>query len=935
LVAESIRGELNTQKLSEQSLAFLAEYTGAKVGVAYEVSAGTGLLKRSGGYAFASEAGAPEEIRFGEGLIGQAAAEKKSMVIDGLSAPEMKLQAGTVSALPTSVAIIPLTADGSVKGVAELGYLKKPSSAVQELLEEASEALGIGIRSAQHRARLRELLDESQRQAEELQAQQEELRVTNEELEQQMNALKEAQMRLENQQAELEQNNQQLEEQTKMLERQKEALDQRNQDLIDAQAALRRNADELQRSSQYKSEFLANMSHELRTPLNSSLILARLLADNRDGNLSREQVQFAETIYSSGNDLLDLINDVLDLSKVEAGKLDVRPEPFGLRRLYDGLQRTFEPLADKKGLKFSINVDDDAPDQMTSDRMRLEQILKNLLSNAIKFTEKGSVELRVGLKGDQIRFGVKDTGIGIAPEQQEVIFEAFRQADGTTNRKFGGTGLGLSISRELSKLLGGTIEVHSDYGKGSEFVLQVPIVYVEKAESASTKSEVTPSVARETSVLEPQTVPYVEPAPIKLKSKAANTSGPKFQFADDRAAITDVSRVMLIVEDDETFAKSLFDLAHEMKFEALVASTAGEGIDLARQYKPQAIVLDIRLPDHSGLAVLDQLKGDPTTRHIPVHVISGEDFAKAAYRMGAVGYMLKPVKRDQLVRAFEQMQTRINQKMKRLLIVEDDKTQQEALIALVADPGVEVTAVTSASEVFERLSKETFDCMILDLTLPDLGGFELLEKLADADSPYSYPPVIVYTGKDLSRTDEERLRRFSESIIIKGARSPERLLSEVTLFLHRVEAELPPERQKMLHDLRNREKGLEGRTILVVDDDVRNIFALTGVLEPRGAKVEVARNGVEALDKLDKLSQVDLVLMDIMMPEMDGYEAMKRIRAQKKFEKLPIIAVTAKAMRDDQEKCIAAGASDYLAKPIQIDKLMSLIRIWMPARRSV
>ncbi len=785
-----------------------------------------------------------------------------------------------------------------------------PHELVKDFLELIAESSAIGLRSAQHKSKLADLLAETQQFAEELQAQQEELRVANEELEQQTRALKESHQKLENQQAEMEQTNQQLEEQAQILEHQKITLDERNRDLTGAQRTLEEKAKELQKSGQYKSEFLANMSHELRTPLNSTLILAKLLGDNKPGNLNAEQVKYAQIIYNSGQDLLNLINDILDLSKVEAGKMTLNPEHVLVRQVTKNLEGTFLPIAKEKGLEFKVHIDDDVPLSFTTDRQRLEQVLRNFLSNAFKFTSKGGISLHIfhSLRG--LNFSVADTGVGIQPEQQKIIFEAFRQADGTISRKFGGTGLGLSISKELARVLGGHIDVSSTQGEGSTFTLTLPLEF-----------GTTPDIPVQVEI-KPH-VPAKEPTKPEVPKA--------FSFLDDRDQIQNFNRKMLIIEDDEPFAKILFDLAHEMKFGALVTSSGHEGIELAEKHLPHAIALDINLPDHSGMIVLDHLKMQPKTRHIPVHVISSEDFSRSALEMGAAGYMLKPVKREKLHSAFKNMTSHMEQKTRSVLVIEDDQVQRQNIIELIQDKEVKVDAVTSSEEALEKLKSKTYDCMIMDLSLPGMSGYDLLSQISNENSVYSFPPVIVYTARDLTREEEVKLRLYSGSIIIKGAKSPERLLSEVTLFLHRVETELPPERQKMLRELRNRDKNLEGRTILVVDDDVRNIFALTSALENQGAKIESARNGKEALLKLGQHADIDLVLMDIMMPEMDGYEAMRHIRQDKKLKELPIISLTAKAMKDDKEKCLEAGANDYLAKPIQMDKLLSLLRVWLPS----
>lgn len=913
-ITSQARGINNLKEICSSTLSKLCHILDARVGAMYLVD--NQHLKLAAGHAVSGEdAKAKEVLDFGEGILGQSAKEMKVMRVDTPSS-YLKINSALGETAPTTILALPLIANDQTIAMIELAFTKTVSESDIEIAETLATTASQILSSAKYTHRIQELLEESRRAAQELQAQQEELKTTNEELEQQTHILKETHFKLQSQQTELEQTNQQLEEQTQALESQAKTLNDKNTELLALQDNLKDKARELQISSQYKSEFLANMSHELRTPLNSSLILAKLLSENKQGNLTEEQVKFANIIYTSGNDLLNLINDVLDLSKVEAGKMTISPENFQLKDIFRDLELIFTPVAKDRGLQF--NVKSDAVNQVTinTDRMRLEQILKNFLSNALKFTQKGSVTLAARQEKNGVAIEVTDTGIGIPEEQQQTIFEAFTQADGTTNRKYGGTGLGLSISRELSRILGADISVKSTPGKGSTFTLHLPLVF-------------TPQTATE-SIVE------ILPKPVlpKRETPVPEQEIVKFSFEDDRDTIEKFNRRMLIIEDDENFAKILFDLAHEMSFGAVVAPTAEEGLRLTQLTSPQAIVLDIRLPDHSGMVVLDQLKMQPKTRHIPVHVISNEDFSEDAMAMGAIGYMLKPVKREELTNAFSTLSTLMGKKQKTVLVVEDDQVQREHIGRLVADPNVTIESVETAGEALKHLAKKTYDCMIMDLSLPDMSGHELLEKLIQVDSPYSYPPVIVYTARDLTREEEERLRQYSKSIIIKGAKSPERLLSEVTLFLHRVENELPLEQQKMLKELRSRDKTLDKKNILMVDDDIRNIFSLTAALEQYGAVITPARNGHEALSKLEIMESVDLVLMDIMMPEMDGYEAMRRIRLEKKYASLPIIALTAKAMKDDQEKCLAAGANDYLSKPINVDKLLSLIRVWLPTKRS-
>jgi signal transduction histidine kinase/DNA-binding response OmpR family regulator/CHASE3 domain sensor protein len=867
-----------------------------------------GVMRRIGAFGFAHDTAEHATIiQPGESLASQAANENRVMVLKDVPADYIKVGSGLGEAAPRELLIAPFTNYGKVKGVIEIGFLHPMTERDIEFINTVGTAIGASVAAVVYRQRLQDALAETQALNEELQVQQEELRTANEELEEQSRALEESQTSLENQQAELEQTNDQLSEQAANL-------DLKNGQLLEAQDQLRQRALELERASRYKSEFLANMSHELRTPLNSSLILAKLLADNAAGNLNDEQVRFAQTIYSAGNDLLNLINDILDISKVEAGKLELAPEDVPLRRAVEGMARVFEPLARQKELKFSVTVEPNVPASIHTDRQRLEQVLKNLLSNAIKFTQHGSVEMTVSANdAGWLQFVVRDSGIGIAPEQQQRIFEAFHQADGTTSRRFGGTGLGLSISRDLTTLLGGTLAVESTPGKGSIFTLSLP---------------------RNGAVAATPPAPPATPSPTEQPAAEQAVMRPAPAFADDRARPADGARTVLVVEDDPGFARILFDLAHDLDFRCLVAPTAGEGIELAASEKPDAILLDIRLPDRSGLSVLQLLKDNPATRHIPVHVVSSMDNGAEALHLGAIGYALKPTTREQLEEVFRKLQEKSAQQIKRVLVVEDDERQRESVVKLIADEDVQISAVGTGQEALDLLRTEIFDCMIIDLKLPDMQGKDLLEKMSHEEM-CSFPPVIVYTGRNLTRDEEAELLKYSRSIIIKGARSPERLLDEVTLFLHKVESTLSSERQSMLKTVRGRDRVFEGRTILLVDDDVRNVFALTSALEQRGAKVEVGRNGFEALAKLDEVEAVDLVLMDVMMPGMDGLEATRRIRADGRFDRLPIIAITAKAMKDDQEQCLAAGANDYLAKPIDLTRLYSLLRVWMPTMERI
>ncbi|CAN5522990.1 response regulator [soil metagenome] len=903
----SMFGEQRTVQLGESILGFLVKYCEAHAGALF-VRDGI-AFRRVATYGVPAESRTPEGFAMGDGLLGQAAVEASTILVKDVPEDYLTIGSGLGRSKPRHLVICPAVSDDEVNAVIELGFIHPMEELTMEFLKEAKGPIGVAVKSAIYRAELQELLEETQRQSEELQTQSEELRVSNEELEEQSRALKDSQSRLEEQQAELEQTNSQLEEQAQLLEVQRD-------DLAGAQAAVQAKAEEVERASQYKSDFLANMSHELRTPLNSSLILSKLLADNPAGNLTEEQVKYAQTIQSSGNDLLSLINDILDLSKIEAGHMEVHPEGVPLSRLADDLKRVFDPMAKQKGLAFATKIAGDCPEMIETDRQRLEQILRNLLSNAIKFTEHGSVELAISRgPASGLALAVTDTGIGITEEKQRDVFEAFRQADGTISRKYGGTGLGLSISRELARPLGGTIHLQSQPGQGSTFTLAMPATY--RAGAVFVRETMGAPISSTVETVRSEVAPR-----------------PSTYLKDDREILAAGRRTILVVEDDESFARILFDMVHELDFQCLLATNAEDALTLAKQYIPSAVLLDVGLPDHSGLSVLDRIKQDTRTRHIPVHVISAEDHAQTAFSLGAVGYMLKPVKTADLVEVLQQIQAHIAGGARRVLIVEDDAVQRESLMKLLGSGEVETVAVGTASECLEKLKEATFDCMVLDLSLPDASGYSLLETLSREDA-YSFPPVIVYTGRVLSSEEEQKLRRYSKSIIIKGAKSPERLLDEVTLFLHQVVSELPPEQQRMLEKAHNRDSILEGRRILIVEDDVRNIYSLTNILEPRGAVIRIARNGREALDVLESsrreyAEKIDMVLMDVMMPEMDGLTATREIRKEPAWKKLPVIMLTAKAMKNDQERCLEAGANDYMAKPLDVEKLLSLVRVWMP-----
>ncbi|GIP01077.1 hypothetical protein J14TS5_61620 [Paenibacillus lautus] len=925
--------------LEEVGQRFISEFTpilGAHYGAIYirQEDKHPNKLEMKGSYAH--EGGEEPKISFmiGEGLVGQVAFDKKPIVLK--SAPEdyMKVESAWGSSKPVSVMIYPILFENEVLGVMELAAFEETTSLQQQLISQLSQSLGIILNNITGRLRVEQLLRESQAmteelqvQSEELQTQQEELRRTNENLEEQTNALKRSEDLLQRQQEELEHYNSELVAKTRALEEQVQEVEEKNDEIEKARMQLEQQAKQLSITTKYKSEFMANMSHELRTPLNSLLILSQLLSENKDGNLSNKQIEYAQTIYMSGSDLLKMIDEILDLSKVDAGKMEIQYEDVQLPDIEAFVEQNFAAVASRKHIDLGVHIGADIPQSIVTDSHRVKQILRNLLSNAFKFTNSGSVELHVekadkeklplylNAEADYVSFAVRDTGIGIPADKTDLIFEAFQQVDGTTSRKYGGTGLGLSISRELSRLLGGGILVESEEGKGSCFTLFLPASppdLVEGTQQAAAAIEAPP----ERNLIVPKA---------KMITKEVM---PSVQVDDDRNQLGPTDKVLLIIEDDVKFARILMDMARGRGFKALVALQGDIGLEMAKSYKPDAIILDIQLPVIDGWSVMGELKSSAVTRHIPVHVISVVDEVKQGLMMGAIAYLKKPSSREALEGAFTHIESYTEKSMKHLLIVEDDDIQRNSIIELIGHDDVSITAASTGAEALSELRKQHYDCMVLDLMLTDMTGFELLDQIRDDENLVDLP-IIIYTGKDLDSKEEMQLRKYAESIIIKDVKSPERLLDETTLFLHRVEADLPEDKRKILQKLHNKEELFEGKKILLVDDDIRNVFALSSVLEGYHMEVTFAENGREAIELLQEHPDFDLVLMDMMMPEMDGYEAMRRLREMPEFEKLPIIALTAKAMKEDRAKCIEAGASDYMKKPIQTEQLLSLMRVWL------
>ncbi|WP_422658336.1 response regulator [Paenibacillus sp. EC2-1] len=929
------------ESLEEVGQRFMSEFTpviGAHYGALYirEEDKDPNKLMVRGSYAFEGGDAPRSSFTIGEGLVGQVALDKKSIMLNNPPENYMQVQSAWGSSKPGSIMIYPILFENELLGVLEMASFEQFTSLQEQLISQLSLSLGTLLNSIMGRMRVEELLRESQAlteelqcQSEELQTQQEELRRSNENLEEQTEALKRSEELLQRQQEELEHYNTELVAKTRALEEQVQEVEEKNLEIEKAKEQLEKQAMQLSVTTKYKSEFMANMSHELRTPLNSLLILSQLLSENKGGNLTAKQIEYAQTIYMSGADLLKMIDEILDLSKVDAGKMEINNEAVHMTEIEAFVQQNFAPVAFKKGLALKVHVEDGVPESIITDGHRVKQVLRNLLSNAFKFTSKGSVEVNV-THGDPdklpffldrernyIAFSVIDTGIGIPADKTDLIFEAFQQVDGTTSRKYGGTGLGLSISRELARLLGGGINLESEEGQGSCFTLYLPCeqaIDSAKQEAAAT-TQTTSELLIDKSFV----------APKKVKEGEAN---PSVQIDDDRDDIGPTDKVLLIVEDDDKFAKILLDMARGRGFKALVALQGDIGLKMAQSYKPDAIILDIQLPVMDGWSVLGELKSSAVTRHIPVHVVSVVDEVKQGLMMGAIAYLKKPSSREALEGAFSHIESYAEQSMKQLLIVEDDDIQRHSIIELIGHDDVSITAVSTGKEALEKLRTQRYDCMVLDLMLTDMTGFDLLDQIRD-DEKLVDLPIIIYTGKELDSKEETRLRKYAESIIIKDVKSPERLLDETTLFLHRVEANLPEDKRKILQKLHNKEVLFEGKKIMLVDDDIRNVFALSSVLEGYNMEVTFAENGREALELLEADPNYDLVLMDMMMPEMDGYEAMSRLRQMPQFEKMPIIALTAKAMKEDRAKCIEAGASDYMKKPIQTEQLLSLMRVWL------
>jgi CheY-like chemotaxis protein/signal transduction histidine kinase len=891
-----MQGQRDLFTVAQMLLSELVPLVHAHQGVMYIMDAkgNEQYLKQLAGYADTPLDGDPRRYRVGEGLVGQCAVEKQRLMLSDIPEESIRIATGLFAARPRSVIVLPVLFEGQVKAVIELASLTEFTASHIAFLEQLTGSIGIVLNTIEATMRTEGLLKQSQELAGELQAQQKELQQTNDELAQK----------------------------ARLLAAQNAEVERKNQEIDQARRAVEEKATELALTSRYKSEFLANMSHELRTPLNSILILGQQLADNAEGNLSGRQVEFAQTIHGAGTDLLNLISDILDLSKIESGTVTVECEDLPFSHLRDLVQRNFGHVAEARKLMFNNELDSTlASRHVTTDPKRLLQVLKNLLSNAFKFTDQGGVRLEIapaagGWSPDHpvlskaeavVRFSVSDSGIGIPSEKQKLIFEAFQQADAGTSRKYGGTGLGLAISRELATLLGGEIRLSSAPGVGSTFTLYLPLRYVGPGSSklASPKGGVELGFQ-----------------PIVVPSARVE------EIPDDRESLRPGEPVLLIAEDDPHYARTLLALARDHGFKAIVAMRGADALALARKYKPTAISLDIFLPDMLGWTVLSQLKQDPETRHIPVQICTVEEERQHGLERGAFAYLNKPITTDTIEAAFDRIKRFAQPRTRELLVVEDDAAERMSIEELIRHDDVHITSVGTGAEALAAMYEREYDCVVLDLRLPDISGFDLLAEV-QKEPKLRDVPIVVFTGRELAADEETQLRRMAKSIVLKGVQSPERLLDETALFLHRVVADLPPAKQRMLESLNQSDEALIGKKVLVVDDDVRNIFALTSLLERHHMQTVVAASGEEAIGVVQKSDDISLVLMDIMMPEMDGYETMKRIRHEPRFRMLPIIALTAKAMKGDREKCLEAGASDYIAKPVNTDQLLSLMRMWL------
>ena len=905
---ENIIIDQDIPSLAQNALTFITEYSGSQAGAFYVLSS-EGTLELKSSYAITATQLKPT-LALGEGLAGQCAQRARMMELNELVPDDYTLSIVSGKVKPSSVIAIPILYNNRVKGIIELASLKAYSPNIKAFFEAVSQNVGIAINSAQSRERVQELLEETQAQTEELQAQHSELENINAELETQAEKLQASEEELRVQQEELQQANQELEERSRDLEEKNELILERN---LEIQAK----AEELAQSTSYKSEFLANMSHELRTPLNSILLLSRLMSENHENNLSSDQIEYANVIQSSGKGLLTLIDEILDLSKIEAGKMELEYTDVKMQDVVNDLRSLFVPIAKDKGIAFTATLREGVPSILEMDRLRLDQILRNLISNALKFTKKGSVSVTVDRTGSSLSFAVKDTGIGIPESKQKTIFEAFQQADGSTRRQFGGTGLGLSISRELAKLLGGEIKVTSEVGKGSEFTLVVPLHRSQQVFRPATLA-----------IPDANPLPDSEVPTLRTTSDEYLSSVIPSAIPDDRDTITGSDKVILMIEDDTNFARSLLDYTRSKGYKGVVAVRGDEGLELARKYLPVGILLDVQLPIKSGWEVMDELKADPATRPIPVHMMSSYQVKHRSLSKGALDFIDKPVAFEKLSSVFSKIEEALSRHPKKVMIVEEDAKHAQALAYFLQNYNVVSEIKHTVQDGIVAINEDQVDCVILDMAVTGHQSYDFLEEVKLTPG-FENIPIIIFTGKSLSTTEEVKLKQYADSIVVKTAHSYQRILDEVSLFLHLVDVNSTETKTTRFKRLGDMEEVLKGKTILVADDDVRNIFSLSKSLENYKMNVVSAVDGKDALKQLEEHGNIDLVLMDMMMPEMDGYESTRRIRANPKYKKLPVIAITAKAMTGDRDKCIQAGASDYITKPVDVDQLISLLRVWL------
>lgn len=914
-VNDELKGEKAPADLANSVLQGMVQHMKAQVGMVYLWNEQEGALEPAATYACHATPG--QQLRIGEGLVGQVAQDKTPHLLRDVPAESLRVSSGLVDTPPRLLVLYPLVFNDEVKGVVELGLLQEPTLSCLEFMETASANTAIAINTAQNRLRLHELLQETQAQAEELQVQQDELQRSNVELEMQSQKLQASEEELRVQQEELLQTNQDLEEKAQLLEEQNQFIEQKSKELVLLNEEIEGKNKELEQASRYKSEFLANMSHELRTPLNSILLLAKLLAESKELDLGDDRYEYARVIHSSGMGLLELINEILDLSKIEAGQMQLYLEDVSFTEIHQDMAALFSPVAADKGLDLRFEISEELPKRLHTDKQRLEQVLKNLLSNALKFTENGHVTLKIApVPGKpMVSFSVQDTGIGIPAEKQALVFEAFKQVDGSSRRKYTGTGLGLSISRELARLLGGEIELQSSEGKGSTFTILVPLACGQAPEEPQPEQDPVSIAAATREQIEATVRQPLKPAPRIV------------HVPDDREHLTSDDKAVLIIEDDITFVKALQPFVKEKGYKVLIANSGDEGLELALKYKPVGILLDIYLPVLDGWTVIERLKNNPATRHIPVHTMSSEEARMKSLSHGAIEFINKPIAEHQVDQVIQRMEAIGARQERRLLIIEENDKHARAIADYFRRNNIDSSTAFSQVEGLRALEQGAFDGVVLDMSVNEKTTFDVLSSIKQKKA-YEKLPVIVYTGHNLTSEDEKRVNSFARTSIVKKANSYEKLLSEVSIFLHLVAGQ-QEERQPKQPNQQLLDDTLAGKHILLVDDDPRNIYSLTRVLEMQGAHVETAANGRQALDQLAQQTNVDAVLIDIMMPEMDGFETIRGIRSQDKFRNTPIIAVTAKTMPQDRQKCMEAGASDYITKPVDIEQLLSLLRVWL------